>query len=79
MNASLFLATTATTVTLGYIAACVIWPFKPCPRCTGSGRRRSPSGHAWRHCRRCKGTGTRLRTGRRLYNTIRRTYHTSHD
>ena len=55
-------------VTLGYGVACWIWPFKPCRRCTGTGKRRSPTGRALRLCRPCRGTGLRLRAGRWLYN-----------
>ncbi|GGL16348.1 hypothetical protein [Mangrovihabitans endophyticus] len=57
-------------VTLGYAAACWIWPFKHCRRCHGTGKRRSPSGRAFRHCRRCEGTGRRLRAGRWIYNRL---------
>ncbi|WP_407566792.1 hypothetical protein [Polymorphospora sp. A560] len=64
------LATTAILITLGYTVACSVWPFKACRRCTGTGRRRSPSGRAFRECRRCDGTGRRLRAGRRIYNRI---------
>ena len=60
-------------LTLGYVAACAIWPFKACPRCGGTGRHASPSGRAWRSCRRCKGNGARIRLGRHLYNRFRRT------
>ncbi|GIL29943.1 hypothetical protein NUM_51970 [Actinocatenispora comari] len=51
-----------------YAVACWVWPFVACPRCTGSGTHRSPSGRAWRDCRRCSGTGRRLRLGRRAAN-----------
>ena len=54
----------------GYLLACWIWPYRACPTCEGSGKRRSPSGKAWRRCRRCKGTGARLRIGRRVYNFL---------
>jgi hypothetical protein len=57
----------------GYLAACAIWPFTACSRCDGNGKRRSPSGKAWRPCRRCGGTGARLRLGRRVYNHLRST------
>lgn len=60
-------------VTLCYIAACAYWPFTTCRRCDGSGRRRSPSGRAWRYCRRCDSTGIRLRTGRRIWNYLNNT------
>lgn len=52
---------------LGYVIACVIWPWTACPSCKGAGRHRSPSGKAWRDCRRCAGRGRRLRLGRRLW------------
>ena len=58
------------TVTLGYTVACWIWPFKSCPRCSGTGKKRSPSGRAFRLCRRCEGTGRRLRAGRWIYNRL---------
>ncbi|MFC7622462.1 hypothetical protein [Microlunatus sp. GCM10028923] len=51
-----------------YGLACWIWPFSACRRCDGSGKRRSPSGRAWRDCGRCKGTGKRLRLGWRIAN-----------
>lgn len=51
----------------GYAVACRVWPFEDCPRCNGSGTKRSPSGRAFRLCRRCKGAGRRVRTGRRFW------------
>jgi hypothetical protein len=54
--------------------ACAVWPFTACRRCGGAGKHRSPSGRAFRYCRRCKGTGARLRTGRKIYNAVRRLY-----
>ncbi len=56
--------------TAGYAAACAWWPFTACGRCEGTGKRRSPSGRAWRRCKRCKGTGGRLRHGRRIFNWL---------
>jgi DnaJ-class molecular chaperone len=53
---------------LGYAVACRVWPYRACGPCTGSGKRRSPSGRAWRKCPRCKGTGRRMRVGRWLIN-----------
>lgn len=61
-------------ITFCYIAACAVWPFGACRRCGGAGRRRSPSGRAFRYCHRCHGTGARLRTGRRIWNYLRRAY-----
>lgn len=49
-----------------YLLGCVIWPYRPCPRCRG-GKSRSPSGRAWRDCGRCGGTGRRIRVGARLF------------
>lgn len=51
-----------------YVAACRWWPYRACPRCDGSGKRRSPGGKTWRRCRRCKGSGTVLRIGRLITN-----------
>ncbi len=59
-------------LTLGYGFACWIWPFRNCPRCQGTGKRRSPYGKAFRLCRRCDGTGRRLRAGRWIYNHLSR-------
>jgi DnaJ-class molecular chaperone len=60
----------ALLASLGYAVACTVWPYTRCPRCAGSGKRRSPSGKAWRPCRSCSGTGRRVRLGRRIYETL---------
>jgi hypothetical protein len=61
-----------TIVTLGYLAACWLWPFVACRRCTGTGKRRALfGGNAFRLCRRCDGTGRQLRPGRRVLNYLR--------
>ena len=65
-------------VTLGYVGACVVWPFAACRKCGGAGRRRSPSGRAWRYCHRCHGTGARLRAGRRIWNYLRNLHKEGH-
>lgn len=52
-----------------YVLACVVWPFAACRRCDGTGKRRSPSGRAWRPCGRCGGAGRRVRLGRRVWPT----------
>lgn len=54
-----------------YVGACAVWPFAACRRCTGTGKRRSPSGKAWRPCGRCGGNGTRVRWGRLLFEVAR--------
>jgi hypothetical protein len=49
----------------GYLLACAVWPYRGCVRCSGTGKRRSPTGKAWRPCGRCDGSGRRIRAGRR--------------
>ena len=61
----------AIVVTVCYAGACAVWPFTACRKCRGAGRRRSPSGRAWRYCHHCGGSGARLRTGRRIWNYLR--------
>ncbi len=65
-------------VTLCYVGACAVWSFTACHKCGGAGRRRSPSGRAWRYCHRCHGTGARLRTGRRIWNWLRNLHKEGH-
>jgi len=67
------LLTALVLVTVCYAVACWVWPFTACRRCHGLGKRRSPSGRAWRYCHRCKGTGARLRTARRIYHHLTHT------
>ncbi|WP_198950101.1 hypothetical protein [Kineosporia sp. A_224] len=64
---SLLLVALAAAWLGGYALACAVWPFAACGRCDGTGKRRSPSGKAFRACPRCKGTARRLRTGRRFW------------
>lgn len=79
MNTLLTLASPAAiaalAITLGYIAACVVWPYAPCPRCRGTAKLTAPLGRAFRRCPRCRGTGLRLRLGRRAWNYLRRHTH----
>jgi hypothetical protein len=56
-----------------YVGACVIWPFRACRGCGGTGRLHSHSGRAWRPCKRCGGSGAKLRAGRRVYAHLRDT------
>ncbi|MEV4136258.1 hypothetical protein AB0J72_29330 [Dactylosporangium sp. NPDC049742] len=60
-----------TIVTLGYLAACWLWPFVACRRCSGTGKRRALIGRAFGICHRCDGTGRQLRPGRRAINYLR--------
>jgi hypothetical protein len=62
-----------TLLTVGYLLACAVWPYRPCSRCRGTGRVRSPLGRSLRLCRRCNATGLRLRAGRHIWNWLRRT------
>ncbi|MGH3380747.1 MAG: hypothetical protein ACRDP6_39040 [Actinoallomurus sp.] len=63
---------------IGYATACLIWPFRACRHCHGTGRFLSPTGRAWRHCTHCAGTGAKLRLGRRAINYLRQTHDRDH-
>ncbi|MGD9525631.1 MAG: hypothetical protein AB7V44_02460 [Pseudonocardia sp.] len=65
------LALLALAALAGYVIVCAVWPFGPCRRCSGTGKRRSPTGRYWRPCGRCGGSGRRVRLGRALYELIR--------
>jgi hypothetical protein len=65
-------------VTLSYASLCAVQPFGRCRKCRGAGvlvkinrRGKVKRGKA---CRRCHGHGIRIRRGRHLYNSWRRTY-----
>lgn len=60
----------ALLITISYVIACSIWPFTAHRWCGGTGKRRSPSGKAWRPCGGCGGTGRRVRIGRRVYGML---------
>jgi hypothetical protein len=62
-----------------YALSCLIWPYRNCRRCHGTGKRRAPLGHVYRLCPACDHTGIRPRTGRRLLNHTRRTRHPRKD
>lgn len=62
------LAPIALLITFGYFVTCVIWPFKPCKTCRGTGKRHARIVTAFRLCTRCEGTGRRIRLGRHAYN-----------
>lgn len=50
-----------------YYLSIKIWPYKPCPRCSGGGRN---AGSTWKRfgmCGRCGGTGRCERLGTRLF------------
>lgn len=53
-----------------YTAACWFWPYTSCGKCAGAGRFLSPTGKNWRKCPKCKGSPARLRTGRRVLNSL---------
>ena len=52
---------------VGYLIACWAWPFGSHWWCDGSGKRRSPSGRAWRNCKGCGGSGRKVRLARRVW------------
>jgi hypothetical protein len=54
-----------------YAFRCWDKPFTNCPKCEGSGKRRSANGKHWGTCRRCKGVGKRIRTGRKVFNWLK--------
>ncbi|GGW52180.1 hypothetical protein GCM10010503_31470 [Streptomyces lucensis JCM 4490] len=53
----------------GYAVLCVVKPFAPCRKCSGTGVRQAR--RTVKLCRRCRGQRYRLRIGRRLHNTGR--------
>jgi hypothetical protein len=69
-----------TLAVLGWVGwrqlLCWWFPFAPCRRCDGSGKRRS--GKYWRPCRRCKGTGRKTRLGHRIWDWTRSSEHSAH-
>lgn len=76
------IALAVTTLSGGYLLACLLWPFAPCRACGGTGNRNAPLGmhrnprrRAFRRCARCNGTGRRIRAGRRLWNYLGRLHH----
>ena len=71
-TAASLLCLTLVIVTVGYLLTCAAWPFGPCRRCSGTGRRRAPLGRYFRLCHRCDGTGRRIRLGRHLWNYLAR-------
>jgi hypothetical protein len=71
MTGGILLAITVALVVAGYAAVCWRWPFVPCPRSQGTGKRRSWWGGSFRDCRRCDGTARRLRTGQRVFTWLR--------
>lgn len=61
----------ALALAAGYIVACAWWPYTRHGWCSGTGKRRSPSGKSWRDCGGCAGSGKRVRVGRRVYEAVR--------
>ncbi|MEU6130680.1 hypothetical protein ABZ805_16020 [Saccharopolyspora sp. NPDC047091] len=71
----MFLIIALLVVTLGYVASCVVWPFKACRTCKGEGKFRSPFIRAVRLCGVCGSTGLRPRAGLKVWNAYRRLHH----
>jgi hypothetical protein len=61
-----------TILTAGYLASCLFWPNRLCPRCAGTGRLVNASRTAARICAYCDGVGMYPRLGRRLLTAARR-------
>ena len=70
-DAHTFVVLVLAVITLGYALTCVIWPFKACRRCDGTGKLRSPLIKAIRLCPRCNASGLKLRAGRKAFNAYR--------
>lgn len=70
MGAGLVLAALVFAAVAAYVSACRRWPYVPCGRCEGTGKRRSWWGGAFRLCRRCGGTARQVRPGRRVLNWL---------
>ncbi|WP_078854872.1 hypothetical protein [Streptomyces sp. NRRL F-5135] len=56
----------------GYAVLCAVSPFGPCRKCAGTGLRELRK--RAKVCRRCHGQRRRLRLGRRVLNSGRRTH-----
>lgn len=58
-------------LTLGYAAWVALFPMRPCRRCKGAGKHRSPFGRTYRLCHHCAATGLRVRWERRVWTYLR--------
>jgi DnaJ-class molecular chaperone len=47
----------------GYALSLYLWPFRPCPRCKGSGKNRGSNKKRFGQCRRCQNRGSLRRIG----------------
>lgn len=59
---------------LAYLATCLVWPYKNCRACRGTGRITALLGRAVRICPPCAGQGLELRPGRRAITRAQRAY-----
>jgi hypothetical protein len=48
-----------------YAGSLYLWPFRPCGRCSGTGRSKGSSRKRYGLCPRCHGSGRRRRLGAR--------------
>ncbi|MCI2423961.1 hypothetical protein MOQ72_41840 [Saccharopolyspora sp. K220] len=55
----------------GYLATCLVWPYKACRTCRGHGQLRARL-IGIRYCPTCSGTGLRERAGHRAITAARR-------
>ena len=47
----------------GWVVSLYLWPYRPCPKCEGTGRNAGSNGKRHGQCRRCEGTGRKVRIG----------------
>lgn len=59
-----------TAVVVAYAVWAYLHPWRPCPRCQGSGRNRGSTARRWGKCWRCKGSREVRTTGARLLHRM---------
>jgi hypothetical protein len=66
------LVTWAVVIAVGlYGVECMVWPYRRCWPCKGTGKLFSPVTRSWRDCR-CGGDGRAIRWGRRMFEGARK-------
>jgi hypothetical protein len=64
----------AVALGLGWLASLYLWPFRPCPRCSGSGRNTGSNNRRHGDCGKCGGTRRVQRLGSRaIHKAVRGT------
>ena len=55
-----------------YVASLYVWPFRPCPRCSGKGTNRGSNRRRFGKCKKCEGTRSVQRIGsRQVHRAVR--------